>query len=316
VGCYSPSYHDGDLRCTLSGQCPTDYHCATDKTCWHNGRDPAAQEPGDGGSPDASSSIEDGGQGELDVGFLDDGGRVIVPLDQFASYCAIVVCKKDFECCTQADLKGNSLANCESNIVSQLQSGVQAVSDGIDRGRTVYNPDRAYQCLVAIATVGCPSWPIGTEDGLPAGCGAMVSPRVPSGGACRSAVECTTDFCSGATSNADGTCLPRAASGQNCTQVLLQNSCEDGLFCDSTNLCSATEPEGSACTLARNCASRTCSAATNADAGNVCVPAACYSSGPLLPPGCSMGGRPASLAGVVLLVVAMVCLRRRRSASR
>jgi hypothetical protein len=360
VGCYSPSYHNGHLQCTSSGECPEGYHCAADNTCWQEGHNPdAAQEPWDAGNPDVPSASEDSGQSEdaisvfevdlassdapespeapapdavaldapgdgpvdaaiepdaLDAGLTDDSGKVTVPLAEFANDYAIVVCTKNFRCCTQADLKGKSLATCESNIVSQLQSGVQAISDGIDRGRTVYNPDRAYQCLHGIALVDCPSWPIGAEDTLPAGCGAIVSPQVTSGGACRSAVECTTGFCSGASSTTDGTCLPRAASGEICTQVLFQNSCQEGLFCDSTNICSATEPEGSACTQARNCISRTCSVVPDAGAGSVCVPAECYSSGPLLPAGCSMGGRPSAFPGVVLLVVGAACLRRRRSA--
>jgi hypothetical protein len=288
VGCYSPSYHDGDLQCSASGQCPMDYHCAVDNTCWHNGHDPEVAQDAGNPAPDAPA-LDVPGDGPLDmamqpdVSLSDDSGEVTVPLDQFANEYAIVVCTKDFACCTQADLKGKSLASCESSIVSQLQSGVQAISDGIARGRTVYNPDRAAQCLRGIAVVGCPSWPIGAEDGLPAGCGAIVSPQVTSGGACQSAVECTTGFCSGASSTADGTCLPRAGSGEICTQVLFQNSCQEGLFCDSTNICSATEPEGSACTQAKDCISRTCSAVPDAGAGNVCVPAACYSSGPLLP---------------------------------
>jgi len=320
VGCYSPSYHDGDLQCSASGQCPMDYHCAVDNTCWHNGHDPEVAQDAGNPAPDAPA-LDVPGDGPLDmamqpdVSLSDDSGEVTVPLDQFANEYAIVVCTKDFACCTQADLKGKSLASCESSIVSQLQSGVQAISDGIARGRTVYNPDRAAQCLRGIAVVGCPSWPIGAEDGLPAGCGAIVSPQVTSGGACQSAVECTTGFCSGASSTADGTCLPRAGSGEICTQVLFQNSCQEGLFCDSTNICSATEPEGSACTQAKDCISRTCSAVPDAGAGNVCVPAACYSSGPLLPAGCSMAGRPAAFPGAILLVAGAACLRRRRSAS-
>ena len=42
LGCYSPSYRDGNLGCTASGQCPRDYHCAANRTCWRNGRDPDA----------------------------------------------------------------------------------------------------------------------------------------------------------------------------------------------------------------------------------------------------------------------------------
>jgi MYXO-CTERM domain-containing protein len=337
AGCYSPSFQDGHLQCAASGQqCPKDYHCAANNTCWHNGRDPdagQAPEVGMAASPDSPVSPDmpaldtqpldapvdvpvDGAiqPDALDATSPGDTGSVTVPLAQLANVYALVVCTKNFACCTQADLKGKSLATCESTLVSQLQPGIQAISDGIDRGRTVYYPDRAGQCLLGIEGVSCQSWPIAPPTPLPAGCDAIVTPKVGSGGACRSAVECITGFCSGATSTADGTCLPRAESGETCAQVLFQNSCQDGLFCDSTSICSATKPEGAVCTRARDCTSQTCAVAPDvgADAGNSCQPAACYSTGPFLAAGCSMGGRPAALPGIVLLVAAVVALLRRR----
>jgi hypothetical protein len=253
----------------------------------------------------------------LDANSSGDSGSPTVPLAQLANAYATVVCTKNFACCTQADLKGKSLATCESTIVSQLQTGIQAISDGIDRGRTVYYPDRAGQCVQGIEGVSCQSWPIAPPTPLPAACDAVVKPQVGSGGACRSVVECTTGFCSGASTTADGTCLPRAASGETCAQVLFQNTCQDGLFCDLANKCSATKPEGAVCTRARDCTSQTCAVAPDAgaDAGTVCQPAACYSTGPFLAAGCSMGGRPAALPGVVLLIAGVACLRRRRADS-
>jgi hypothetical protein len=310
AGCYSPSYHDGDLQCTSSDQCPKDYHCAVvDHTCWHNGRDPDAGL--DLANADAPLSPDAGSPGNF------DSASVTVPLDQLASAYATVVCAKNFACCTQADLKGKSLATCESNTASALQPGIQAITDGIAHSRTIYNADRASRCLQGIAAVDCSSWPMRAGASLPAGCDAVVLPQVASGGACLSVVECTTGFCSGATSNTDGTCLPRAANGDNCTPVLVQNSCQDGLFCDSTNLCSAVKDEGATCTRARECISQTCGVAATADAGasNVCLPAVCYSTGPFLAAGCSMGGRPAALPGVVLLIAGAALLRRRWSHS-
>jgi len=275
-----------------------------DHTCWHNGRDPDAGL--DLANADAPLSPDAGSPGNS------DSASVTVPLDQLANAYATVVCAKNFDCCTQADLKGKSLATCESNTASALQPGILAITDGIASSRTIYNSDRAGQCLRGIAAVDCPSWPMSAGAGLPAGCDAVIVPQVSSGGACRSAVECTSGFCSGATSNSDGTCLPRAANGDSCTPVLVQNSCQDGLFCDSTNLCSAIKEEGSACTRARECISQTCgvAAAADAGAGNVCLPAACYSTGPFLAAGCSMGGRPAALPGVVLLIAVAALLRR------
>ena len=308
AGCYSPSYRDGDLQCTSSGQCPKDYHCATvDRTCWHNGRDP------DAGLDLANSDAPASPDVNLASNF--DSASTAVPLDQLANAYAATVCAKNFDCCTQADLKGKSLTSCESNTASALQTGIQAITDGVARGRTVYNSDQASQCLGGIAAVDCQSWPMSAGASLPAGCDTVIVPQVASGGACRSAVECATGFCSGATSTADGTCLPRAASGDGCTQVLVQNSCQDGLFCGSANLCSPAQPEGSVCTRARECISQTCGLPTGADAGaaNVCLPASCYSSGPFLATGCSVGGRPAALPGVFLLLVGAAVLRRRWS---
>jgi len=351
LGCYSPSYHDGRLQCASSDKCPQDYHCAVDRTCWHNGRDPDAGQAGDLGIPDVLSSVtEGGGQNQdairgsevgprdaagpfdlasrdaaaapdapaLDASVPGDSGGATVPLDQLANAYATVVCTKNFACCTQADLKGKSLATCTSTVASQLQPGVQAISDGIFRARTIYHPDRASQCLQGIEGVSCQAWPMSPATNLPPGCDAIIVPQVASGGACRSAAECATGLCSGASSTADGTCLPRAGSGETCVQVLFQNSCQDGLFCDSNSICSATKSEGAVCTRARDCISQTCSVAPDAgaDAGNVCQPAACYSSGPFVSAGCSMGGRPAALPGLVLLVAAVAAhLRRRRSHS-
>jgi hypothetical protein len=308
AGCYSPSYRDGDLQCTSSGQCPKDYHCATvAHTCWHNGRDP------DAGLGLVNSDARLSPDVNLAGNF--DSASTAVPLDQLANAYAATVCAKNFDCCTQADLKGKTLATCESNTASALQTGIQAITDAVARGRTTYNADQAAECLLGIATVDCQSWPLSAGASLPAGCETVIVPQVASGGACRSAVECTTGFCTGATSTADGTCLPRAAGGDNCAQVLLQNSCQDGLFCDSTNLCSAIKAEGSVCTRARECISQTCGLPTGADAaaGNVCLPAACYSTGPFLAAGCSVGGRPAALPAVLLLLAGAMLLRRRGS---
>jgi hypothetical protein len=41
AGCYSPTFHDGALRCgNDTPHCPDGYHCAQDNTCWADGHDP------------------------------------------------------------------------------------------------------------------------------------------------------------------------------------------------------------------------------------------------------------------------------------
>ena len=61
VGCFSPTYHNGNLKCTASGECPEGYHCAVDHTCWHNGSDPDARAllP-DTAGPDTTTAPESG----------------------------------------------------------------------------------------------------------------------------------------------------------------------------------------------------------------------------------------------------------------
>ena len=40
AGCFSPSYHSGDLQCGTDQSCPPDYHCAADHHCYPRGVNP------------------------------------------------------------------------------------------------------------------------------------------------------------------------------------------------------------------------------------------------------------------------------------
>jgi hypothetical protein len=373
AGCFSPSYHDGNLNCTASGECPKDYHCAVDHTCWRNGSDPdALPPPADTAGPEAATAPDIGADGrdaapdnppttDLPAGIevavtdlqsptdtptdvplaqdlpvtdtqlpdaedapvadaqasgLDGGhgeaGSAGVALADLAAAYAKVVCARNFACCTQADLTGKSLQTCESNLTSTFQVAVQQVADGVGRGRTLYYPERASQCLQLIAEVACQDWPIyDPASWLPAICENTIEPQVTAGGACRSAFECVSGLCTGASSSKDGACLPKAGSGQSCVFIVGQNSCESGLFCDNNagSICAATKPEGESCASSRDCKSQTCGAAP--DAGNVCLPQLCYSNGPLVSPACSLGGRPSAFAGGFLLAALGLLMRRR-----
>lgn len=45
-GCYAPSIPNGKLQCSIDGnKCPEGYHCASDHTCWANGKDPGGVAP-------------------------------------------------------------------------------------------------------------------------------------------------------------------------------------------------------------------------------------------------------------------------------
>jgi len=360
ASCFSPKYHDGNLQCTASGQCPEGYHCAVDQTCWRNGSDPDASTARvDASRPDAKALPEAGAEARdaalpssdtlalPDVpGTFDAPGAEApavpdafptpdapltrdaapaeaipdagdgeaagpgIAIDQVAVEYARVTCAKNFACCAQADLKGKTLGNCEQNLANLFQAAVKAVTEGVSRGRTIYYPERAKQCVEELSTTSCQDWPLIPVLELPAICANAIEPQIETGGPCRSVAECISGLCSGATSNKDGTCLPKAANGQSCVQVFGQNSCWAGFYCDSTNTCSPTKSEGTPCAGNPECTSMTCGAAP--DAGTVCLPALCYSNGPLLPPACSFGGRPSAFAaGLVLTTLALVWRRRR-----
>jgi hypothetical protein len=41
AGCFSPNFDSGNLHCAANDSCPPGFHCASDQTCWKNGKDPA-----------------------------------------------------------------------------------------------------------------------------------------------------------------------------------------------------------------------------------------------------------------------------------
>jgi hypothetical protein len=318
ANCFSPKYHNGNLHCTDAGQCPENYHCAVDNTCWQNGSDPvigddaavppAADAPAAVSATDAAADapVQADSAGATGV----EAAGVGVPLSQLAAEYARVICAKNFACCAQSDLRGKTLVGCEQNVANVFQSAVQAITDGIGRSRTIYYPERAEQCLQRIEATACEAWPLDPVTQLPAVCDNAIESLVPTGGPCRSVAECASRLCTGASSNADGTCLPKAAGGETCVQILAQNSCEAELYCDSSNRCVATKVDGTSCAGNRECKSLTCGSAP--DAGNICLPAVCYSNGPLLPPACSLGGRPSAFGGGLALLAVLACVLRRR----
>lgn len=49
-GCFSPKYSNGSVRCQSGNHpCPDGYHCASDNTCWKDGRDPSGNDMAGGG---------------------------------------------------------------------------------------------------------------------------------------------------------------------------------------------------------------------------------------------------------------------------
>ena len=52
------SLANGVAACRTDAECPSDYHCATDLTCWHNGRDPVGDASlAEAGGPDCRAKV-------------------------------------------------------------------------------------------------------------------------------------------------------------------------------------------------------------------------------------------------------------------
>src|SRR5690348_11476479 len=65
-GCFSPSFHSGDLQCTPAGECPPGYHCGSNHRCYADGVNP------DLGAPDAATP---------DLSATDLAGADLTPVD-------------------------------------------------------------------------------------------------------------------------------------------------------------------------------------------------------------------------------------------
>jgi hypothetical protein len=75
AGCFSPSFHSGDLQCAAGAQCPPGFHCAQLR-CWKNGENPPPQYSAavwtSCGGGDGASSVS-GANLQLSIG----GGSVV-----------------------------------------------------------------------------------------------------------------------------------------------------------------------------------------------------------------------------------------------
>ena len=57
AGCFAPRFNDGDFPCKTTSQCPSNYHCAVDNTCWKNGHDPIGSDMGVGMTDGAAADM-------------------------------------------------------------------------------------------------------------------------------------------------------------------------------------------------------------------------------------------------------------------
>jgi hypothetical protein len=237
------------------------------------------------------------------------------PIETAPVEIAKTVCPRAYDCCTAAQLMGNSdqagtsEAECEMKTANAYSQQIEAVKQSEQAGRSAYDGDKLEACLATVRSSSCDA--LRTTNhlrGVP-GCDSFVQPKVQMGGVCGHDWECVQGWCKPMMSgSSDGTCqVPQ--DGDDCIGDS-HDECAPGFACDAaTTKCHALGAQGAACASNTDCQSGNC----NAAAGQVgsCDPPAgtCFYAS-----GCSVGGgaRPSLLAVLGALGLAGALGARRR----
>jgi hypothetical protein len=145
-------------------------------------------------------------------------------------------------------------ADCESQFQPLTVPGY-SIDEAITSGRIAYDASAGMACLDAFSMAGCDVFSLLTLDTT--SCTKTIQPKVPLGGACKSAVECANSYCQQGTSTTGtpgcaGTCVAYAATGAPCNVAGVH--CPPGDTCDSTShTCVALGQVGAACTATVGC---------------------------------------------------------------
>lgn len=211
----------------------------------------------------AACGGDDGG-GPIPIGGLEEA---IVN-----AYCNIyVTCGliEDMATCRQLDVD----ADVNESIIAAVEAG-----------KVIYHPDKARECLNAIAG-SCDRLAINRGDDSNA-CDETFEGTVAAGGQCAISEECVSSNCdvpSCPDACCQGTCVgdappPRPRLGDTCGDTA---PCVDS-FCDTDTLtCVAYRPNGEACTSTNQCAAGTCSnmvCTALPNTGEACTPSQVSSS--------------------------------------
>lgn len=225
-----------------------------------------------------------------------------VALAQLPTQWAQTVCTQNFKCASAADIMDRTKNDCVQTNTQVWQLLTGSVQDGQAKGRVAYDAAQAGSCLSTLAHETCAEWTTGTFHDV--ACPEAFTPKVTTGGACQSDVECINGYCDGADLSADppveGTCKARVAHGAACT---FADTCVATDYCDSTAMsCTAKKVGGAACESDDEC-------------GNSCNTDTSKCSGYA---GCAVAGTTArsTLLSLVALGALFGFARRRRCALR
>ncbi len=195
----------------------------------------------------------------LVAGCVGDGGLGIapggpVPIEDFASVGADVVCAQRAECCPSLfETRQEQTDRCVATIVPITRSVVEDLQLSIAAGRLAYDEDITGDCLRHLEALGCGAVP--EDDPYGEGCEEGFVALVMEGDACTEDVECMTRRCVVTTPGADGSCVRKVAEGMDCRT----GDCDDGLFCPTSGrTCRPKLAAGADCTSDRVCQSGAC----------------------------------------------------------
>ena len=230
--------------------------------------------------PDAGSDAASTADAAADVGADTGGGSDVnavasIALADLASKTAIELCKANFSTCTPADkIPYATQAGCVAAVTAADAADFQQIIDKVNAGKIVYDGVAADACLT-LAALHCDD--LDFVDGPPV-CHNVFKGLAFQGAKCNMNVECVSDFCFFGTDGCPGMCKNRKPLGALCTdndkcvagavcfggQCVADLpkgagagcnplTCQDGLFCNSADICAALGKLGGACEIVGSC---------------------------------------------------------------
>jgi hypothetical protein len=194
------------------------------------------------------------------------GGGAVSP-DQIAGVLGHATCAKLSTCCTQQEFKDQTLGSTSEAQCDALFAGLidtvftKTLKSSIDAGRVIYHGDRLGDCIAVIDSVSCTEYQAlnnGAGSFIGSGCDDPFEGQVAIGGDCANDFDCTSEFCSGDSTDTNGNitfgkCIVEPTPGQPCDHA----ECGRNAFCDNP-MCVALKPDGASCVNKDECVSNGC----------------------------------------------------------
>lgn len=227
--------------------------------------------PPDAGDGDMDAGPDDGGIGDGGGSDADAGGEP--PLDRYLDDLAGGLCDKALQCESKLGLAAVAQVYCHPSFLEALAQDFGSGGLSFRPGKAELDPERAADCLEALAEADCTVAGEGLND---ESCFGAIRGTVEPGDSCWSEVECRSGECVGLDSMCEGTCVAYGADGESCGSMHPDGrECEPALRCvDGT--CEALAASGESCEGSSGCVTGLwCNPETDSceelpDAGELC----------------------------------------------